>query len=59
LEGNDLLTATGPSGFPPAFLGLDSSTDGTSYRSINGAPLALVGGTTQIVDLIFSLQSLR
>ena len=55
LAADSLLADTGPSGFPPAFLGLDTSTDGTSYRSINRAPLTLVTGTTQLVELNFSL----
>ncbi|TDF42272.1 matrixin family metalloprotease [Alteromonadaceae bacterium M269] len=46
LEANDLVA--GPSGFPPAFVQLDTTTSGTSFLSVNDAPLAPFGSTFSI-----------
>ncbi|MEO0697173.1 MAG: hypothetical protein AAFY84_13850 [Pseudomonadota bacterium] len=43
LEADNL--SAGPSGFPPAFLGLDADGTGTSFISIDGGPLNPVNGT--------------
>ncbi len=46
LEANDLVS--GPSGFPPAFVQLDTQTSGTSFLSVDGAPLTAFGSTFSI-----------
>lgn len=39
LEASGGNLTPGPSGFPPAFLGLDTDTTGQSFQSIDGSPL--------------------
>jgi len=44
LEASGSNLTPGPSGFPPAFVGLDVDTTGQSFQSIDGAPLTLRDG---------------
>jgi hypothetical protein len=46
LEASDLVA--GPSGFPPAFVQLDTQVSGTSFLSVDGSPLAAFGSTFAI-----------
>lgn len=46
LEASDLVA--GPSGFPPAFVQLDTQVSGTSFLSVDGAPLTAFGSTFSV-----------